>query len=237
MVATTEKTAFDENWYVNNNPDVKAALDAGTIKSGLEHFNKTGAAEGRTGFNAATASDVITTAPSYARKDDSVTSALTDIMSKDSPLMRQATTAGLQTANRRGLLNSSMGVQAAQDAAYTAALPIASQQAQQAATENLANLDAANKVYLQGRAENQAQLDRALQEKLAKWNLDESQRATAAQTVISSQQLYMDRINNIMANTNLSSKDRTAQLKSAKAFFDTQMDLVQQMFSVKLNWT
>jgi hypothetical protein len=236
MVTTQNKTAFDENWYVQNNPDVKSAIDSGTVKSGLEHFNKTGAAEGRTGFNAATAPDVVTTAPSYARKDDSVTSALTDIMSKDSPLMRQATTAGMQMANRRGLLNSSMGVQAAQDAAYTAALPVASQQAQQAQTENLANLDTANKVFLQGRAEKQAQLDRDLQEKLAKWNLDESQRATAAQTVMSSQQLYTDRINNIMANTNLDAGTRSSQLASAKAFFDTQMNLVQQMFTIKLTW-
>jgi hypothetical protein len=236
MAMTPEKTSFDENFYVSKNPDVKAAIDAGTIKSGLQHFTEKGVAEGRTGFNAAT-SPVVSVAPAFQRRDDSVTSALTDIMSKDSPLMRQAETAGLQMANRRGLLNSSMATKATQDAAYTAALPIASQQASQAATENLANLDVSTRLFLQGRAEEQAGLDRSLQEKLAKWNLDESQRATAAQTVVSSQQLYTDRINNIMANTNLDADTRSSQLASAKAFFDTQMNLVQQMFNVRLNWS
>ena len=38
---------FDENYYLNNNPDVKAAVQARTVKSGLEHFQKYGLAEGR----------------------------------------------------------------------------------------------------------------------------------------------------------------------------------------------
>ena len=42
---------FDENYYLNSNPDVKAAVQAGTIKSGLEHFQKYGLAEGRGGVS------------------------------------------------------------------------------------------------------------------------------------------------------------------------------------------
>lgn len=38
---------FDENYYLANNPDVKAAVDAGTFTSGLQHFQQTGLAEGR----------------------------------------------------------------------------------------------------------------------------------------------------------------------------------------------
>jgi hypothetical protein len=46
----------------------------------------------------------------------------------------------------------------------------------------------------------------------------------------------MDRVNNIMANTLLDAESRGSQMGSAKAFYDTQMNLVQQLFSVKLTW-
>ena len=38
---------FDENFYLSNNPDVKAAVDAGAFSSGLQHFQQNGLAEGR----------------------------------------------------------------------------------------------------------------------------------------------------------------------------------------------
>lgn len=50
---------------------------------------------------------------------------LTGILNKGGPLMQQAATAGQQQAASRGLLNSSMAVQAAQAATYQAATPIA----------------------------------------------------------------------------------------------------------------
>lgn len=64
--------------------------------------------------------------------DDDVEKSLTRIMSQQSPLMKQARTQGLQSAQTAGLGQSTKGIQAAQAAAYQAALPIASQQAQQA---------------------------------------------------------------------------------------------------------
>lgn len=73
----------------------------------------------------------------YKLEDDSVSTHVTGLMSQSSPFMQQARTQGLQSANRRGLLNSSMGVQASQAAAYQAALPIASQEASQAFQKNL----------------------------------------------------------------------------------------------------
>lgn len=230
------------------NPDGSTTVSASGTGAKFDPFKV-----GGTGFNSAvsTVKTPMATMPSYARRDDSVVNALTKITSQDSPLMRQAETSGLQTANRRGLLNSSMAVKAASDAAYAAAVPVASQEAAQASSENLANLDAQTRIALQGMtidaADRQQQneigyqtamkeLDRSLQEKLAKWNLDSSQQATAAQSVLASQELYNNRINNIMANTNMTAEDRTAYLASAKNFFDIQMDLIQQMFDVSLNW-
>lgn len=72
----------------------------------------------------------------FAEKDEGVASRVTGLMQSDNPLMRQAETAGLQKANRRGLLNSSVAVGAAQNEAYRVALPIAQQEAAQASSYN-----------------------------------------------------------------------------------------------------
>lgn len=54
---------------------------------------------------------------------------IANIIDADSPLMQRAETRAAQQANARGLLNSSMAVQAGQAALYDAALPIAQQDA------------------------------------------------------------------------------------------------------------
>jgi hypothetical protein len=38
---------FDEDWYLHKYPDVKRAVDAGRIRSGLAHYRSHGKAEGR----------------------------------------------------------------------------------------------------------------------------------------------------------------------------------------------
>lgn len=65
---------------------------------------------------------------------------LKTILGSGSPLMLQANTFGDQQANARGLLNSSMGVGAAQDAMIRAGLPIASADAASANQYGLSNL-------------------------------------------------------------------------------------------------
>jgi hypothetical protein len=70
--------------------------------------------------------------------DDSVANNVTKLASKDSALNQMARTEGLKMANRRGLLNSSMAVGEAQDAVLKNVLPIASQDAAQAAAKNAA---------------------------------------------------------------------------------------------------
>ena len=60
---------------------------------------------------------------------DTVAGQIRGIIDEDSPLMQQAETKAAQRSNSRGLLNSSIGVQAGQAALYDAALPIAQQDA------------------------------------------------------------------------------------------------------------
>jgi hypothetical protein len=78
-----------------------------------------------------------------ALQDAGVASRLAHLTSEDSPLMKQARTSGLQAANARGLLNSSIGVGASEDARCRAALPIAQQEASQAQQSNTQRYDLA----------------------------------------------------------------------------------------------
>ena len=57
--------------------------------------------------------------------DMTVQSQLRSVMDTNNPLMQQARTQGLQIANERGLLNSSIAESGAMDSMYKAALPIA----------------------------------------------------------------------------------------------------------------
>lgn len=77
----------------------------------------------------------------YKIEDDSVASRVAAITSGNSDLMKLARTQGMQSANRRGLGNSTMAVGAAQSATLNAAVPIASQEASQVAQRNLAGMN------------------------------------------------------------------------------------------------
>lgn len=59
-----------------------------------------------------------------------IASRIAEITGKDSALMRQARNEGTKQANRRGLMNSSIGIGAAQSEALKVAAPIAGQEAQ-----------------------------------------------------------------------------------------------------------
>ena len=64
--------------------------------------------------------------------NDDIAARIAQLTSKDSAWMRGARTEGLKQANRRGLVNSSIGIGAAQREVIGAAAPIASQESQQA---------------------------------------------------------------------------------------------------------
>jgi len=80
-------------------------------------------------------------APTGSMTDDmSVEKRFTNIMGSDNPLLTGARTRAAQAANSRGLINSSMGVQAGEMAAMSAALPIAQADAGTAAAFGMQNL-------------------------------------------------------------------------------------------------
>ena len=186
-----------------------------------------------------------------AQVNDSVVSHLNKITSQDSPLMQAARTEGLKVANSRGLLNSSMAAGATQDAMLRYAVPLASQDASQANAQNrdarafeygMFGMDR-DLAFRRGVQEREIEyqtgeraLDRSLQERLASWNLDANERNAAAQMLYNMETLYQNAFNAVMSNTNLDASTRTTQLASARNLRDKQIDFVQQMFDIKLNW-
>jgi hypothetical protein len=93
-----------------------------------------------------------------AMADDSVTSQFNRITAAGSPLIAMGRQAGLNIANRRGLLNSNMALGTALSEGYKAALPLAQQEAQTAAGKNLAAID--NRAQMQRLAFSTASTER-----------------------------------------------------------------------------
>lgn len=82
-------------------------------------------------------------------EDDSTANKLTGLLATDSKYLTQARQAGTRTANRRGLMNSSIAAGSSEAAAIAAAAPIASQDASQTAQKNMASIEYGNQSSLQ----------------------------------------------------------------------------------------
>lgn len=152
-MATTTTTSV-------NNP-----LDATTVSSGqISALNATDAAN----TSASTATGLINSAttPTATVRDvtenETVSGQLNKLIDGNSTYMQSARQSGLDTANSRGLLNSSIAAQSSQKAAIDAAAPIAAQDASTYAASGLSaqnanQTNAANKYSAELQAANNAQ--------------------------------------------------------------------------------
>ena len=154
------------------------------------------------------------------------------LMQRDSPMMRQAETRGLQFGNSRGLLNSSITAGAVQGAAYDAALPLASAEAsrqmglyqtQTQVGENALDRAAADRRAAEVRGE--SALDRAAADKRA-----------AEASVGNWMSLQQNTVANIMANPNLSAEERTKAIEASKSNLAAQMRLTEDLYGIDLAW-
>lgn len=128
-------------------------------------------------------------------------------VNQDNPMMRAARTAGLQQANSRGLLNSSMGIEAAQKSAIDAALPAAAQMSQQ---NNATNLQ----------RENIAAYDRE----------------KAASLAAAYESTYTGLFSAIMNNPNIPAAARENYLAQIGRQRDSNLGLLEQFYGIKLDW-
>lgn len=148
--------------------------------------------------------------------NDSVADKVKELTSQDSPLMQQAKTDALKVANRRGLLNSSMAVGAAQDATVRAALPIASQDASQAFQKNMQGSDQAWKsgesALDRTSTEGMAKAQRDLQEKMQNVGID-ADKQTQIRDIASREGLAAAEraLQQAMQSTDIASREGLAQ--------------------------
>lgn len=160
-----------------------------------------------------------------------------DIISQDSALMQQARQQGLRSANRRGLLNSSIAVGAAQDAVTRTALPIASQESD----EDTRRWTSSQGLF--GQREQIASSERmqgeqiASTEKIARENIVASLREKAGAAATALESVYSQSFGSIMENPNLKADVRESYLGHIGRVRDSSLGLLQQLYGVSLDWT
>ena len=120
-------------------------------------------------------------------------------------MMRQARTSGMQQANRRGVMNSSMGIGAAQGAAIAAASPIASQESQE-----------------------------RTQTKLGIAQIAANERQSVLDAGVRSADSYNNAVAGIMSNTKLSAAARQAALSSARSIYEQGLASIGQVYGVNV---
>lgn len=136
--------------------------------------------------------------------------AVNGLLSQNSPYMQQAKSAGMDVANQRGLLNSSIAAGTSQKAAYDAAVPIATNDANIAATaanigtqtKSAQDIAAAGNLSAQqistaNIAANQklAQLSATTQTNIASMNIDAAAKQQAA-AILSQEQMATQQTTN-----------------------------------------
>lgn len=152
-------------------------------------------------------------------ESDEVAPRLTGLLQKDSPYMQQARTSGLQFANKRGLMNSSIAAGATEDAAIRAALPIASQEAAQVAQKNLTGQQ-------QGSTE-----------RIAALNVSAHDREKSTAAVAEMQKKYGALFSEVLKNNDLTAPTRNAYYQHIAALRDQDLEMIQQLYNIDLDWT
>jgi hypothetical protein len=148
--------------------------------------------------------------------DQTVAGQLTKVLDPNNPIIQQAMSQGMQIANERGLLNSSISQGAAQNAAYTAAVPIATSDAATNAKASGYNADESNQFKVQ----NANYSNTASQFNAAQTN-DMAKTVLSAQTQQAIAQLQAQ------TQTNLAYLDDTTKTNLAKLGNDNQVALAQ----------
>jgi hypothetical protein len=182
---------------------------------------------------------------------------LAGILNKGNALMTQAATQGNQAAAARGLMNSSMGVQAAQQAVIGAAMPIAQSDAAAKNQNSQFNASATNQNnQFNTSAQNQGnQFNTQQKNAMAQWNAGQQNEATLkAMDVNSREQLanieanykklmqvnssaenmysqVMKNINDIQTNKDIA--DKSTAINSQLAWLRSGMQMIQNLNGVQ----
>lgn len=151
-------------------------------------------------------------------EDDGVVGRLRDLMATDSPMMRTATGIGSKVANRRGMINSSITTGETTKAAFGAAVPIASQEAQQTYGKNIQ--------HMQGDQ----------QSKINRENLAAAQQERLSAALAAAGGNYQSSIAQMLQNDKIGAADRSAFMRSAMDTMLAQIAAFERIYGVSLNW-
>jgi hypothetical protein len=199
----------------------------------------------------------------YVQKDQDVARNVAGVIAKGGPLMQLAQTEGAKTAQRRGLLSSSIAAGAAQNEVLKAATPIGSQNAAQNAQANLSNQGfnetatlSRQKYNFDRGLQDDAQIfereqrgldrgldretraaDRELQKEIATWNLDASDKERVSNFMTSINSTYESALDAINKNKNLKAGSRADQIKALNARRDNQLKRLQAIYGIKVDLT
>ncbi|WP_226018406.1 hypothetical protein [Novosphingobium sp. FKTRR1] len=132
--------------------------------------------------------------------------------------MRQAIGAGMASANRRGLINSSIATSGAIGAGIGTAATIASQDAQQAHQMNLATMEDTR------------------QRDLSKNTIASTDRNAYASTMAQLGSNYSQGISNTLQNDKIPSQTRNAAQNDISALLHSQQQQLGAIYGVGLNW-
>ncbi len=203
------------------------------------------------GFVDALLPDQMVTGYDANNEKTNVSNVADEMMSKDNRLMQQAETRGLQSANRRGLMNSSMAVQASEAAVLDRVIPMASQESDQRFASRtakqkfgfeaaLAKQDSEIKQSLadQEIGGRMAIADQENEVRLAleKMNIASQNKQTASDMISTSQDLYAGNLRDIRNNTNLSAEERNSLISAEQDNISLQYQLVEDMYGIDIKW-
>ena len=114
-----------------------------------------------------------------------VSNQLNNLMNQEGAYLSNARRRGLEQANRRGMLNSSISAGSAERAALEAAMPIASADAAAYGTAQSQNMEALNQNLMQQR-------DIMNQQEMARWQSAISGQSAGAQAALAREQMALD---------------------------------------------
>ena len=164
-----------------------------------------------------------------------------DIINPNSPIMQQARTGALEQMNSRGLANSSMAITAGDDAAYRAAIPIATADASTYAKSASYNADAQNQVNLANaqyaNQAGQSNLSANTQTSIAKMNDDTQKQLSTLDVATRTNLQTLQNENQVLLNTNSQASSLFSNATSALnniAMSTTMDDVHKQQASAQV---
>ena len=164
-----------------------------------------------------------------------------DIINPNSPIMQQARTGALEQMNSSGLANSSMAITAGDDAAYRAAIPIATADASTYAKSASYNADAQNQVNLANaqyaNQAGQSNLSANTQTSIAKMNDDTQKQLSTLDVATRTNLQTLQNENQVLLNTNSQASSLFSNATSALnniAMSTTMDDVHKQQASAQV---